>query len=129
MILAALTLGLLAVGTDTAARNQPDPAVPTPPVLSFPEPGIDDAAAYQGYQTRFFRDSKQNTVLIYLEPKGGRAVLVWADAAIEDEDKIIVSSPDIPRPAYVRYAWADNPVGANLFNSAGLPAAPFRTDP
>ena len=54
---------------------------------------------------------------------------VWADAAIEDEDKIIVSSPDIPRPAYVRYAWADNPDGANLFNSAGLPAAPFRTDP
>ncbi|MEK7951485.1 sialate O-acetylesterase [Luteolibacter soli] len=54
---------------------------------------------------------------------------VWADAEIDDEDKVIVSSPTIPRPAYVRYAWADNPAGANLFNSAGLPAAPFRTDP
>jgi sialate O-acetylesterase len=54
---------------------------------------------------------------------------VWADAEIEDDDKVIVSSPDIPRPAYVRYAWADNPAGANLTNSAGLPAAPFRTDP
>lgn len=53
---------------------------------------------------------------------------VWADAEIEG-DKVIVSSRAIPRPAYVRYAWADNPVGANLFNSAGLPAAPFRTDP
>jgi sialate O-acetylesterase len=54
---------------------------------------------------------------------------VWAEAEIEDGDKVIVSSPDIPRPAYVRYAWADNPAGANLTNSAGLPAAPFRTDP
>jgi sialate O-acetylesterase len=54
---------------------------------------------------------------------------VWADAEIDDEDKVIVSSPDVPRPAYVRYAWADNPAGANLTNSAGLPAAPFRTDP
>ena len=42
---------------------------------------------------------------------------------------MLVSSPAIPQPAFVRYAWADNPVGANLFNTAGLPAAPFRTDP
>ncbi|MCW1924983.1 GDSL-type esterase/lipase family protein [Luteolibacter arcticus] len=53
---------------------------------------------------------------------------VWADAEIEG-DKVIVSSPSVPRPAYVRYAWADNPAGANLTNSEGLPAAPFRTDP
>ena len=53
------------------------------PVLAFPEPGMDDTAAYQGYQTRFYRDSKQNTVQIYLQPQGGRVVLVWADAANE----------------------------------------------
>ncbi len=53
---------------------------------------------------------------------------VWADAEI-DGDMVIVHSPAVPRPAYVRYAWADNPAGANLYNSAGLPAAPFRTDP
>lgn len=40
-----------------------------------------------------------------------------------------VSSPEIPTPSFVRYAWADNPAGANLFNAEGLPAAPFRTDP
>jgi hypothetical protein len=56
---------------------------PRLPVLTFPEPGLDDTAAYQGYQTRFYRDSKSNTVQIYLEPSGGRAVLVWADAANE----------------------------------------------
>jgi sialate O-acetylesterase len=53
---------------------------------------------------------------------------VWADAEI-DSGMVIVHSSAVPRPAYVRYAWADNPAGANLFNSAGLPAAPFRTDP
>jgi hypothetical protein len=62
--------------TDSARRL-------TQPVLAFPEPGLDDTAAYQGYQTRFYRDSKGNTVQIYLQPRGGRAVLVWADAANE----------------------------------------------
>ncbi len=50
---------------------------------------------------------------------------VWADAVIEGES-IIVSSPAVSHPTQVRYAWADNPAGANLFNSEGLPAAPFR---
>jgi sialate O-acetylesterase len=27
-----------------------------------------------------------------------------------------------------RYAFQSNPEGANLYNSAGLPASPFRTD-
>ena len=56
---------------------------PVPPVLAFPEPGVDDTAAYQGYQTRFYRDSKNNTVQIYLQPQTARVVLVWADALNE----------------------------------------------
>ena len=52
-------------------------------MLAFPEPGVDDTAAYQGYQTRFYRDSKGNTVQVYLEPVGGRVVNLWADAADE----------------------------------------------
>ena len=58
-------------------------AGPVEPVLAFPEPGLDDSAAYQGYQTRFYRDSKRNAVQIYLEPRAGRVVHVWADAANE----------------------------------------------
>ena len=27
----------------------------------------------------------------------------------------------VPEPRRVRYAWADNPTGANLYNKAGLP--------
>ena len=57
------------------------PARQALPVLSFPEPGLDDSAAYGGYRTRFFRDAAANTVQIYLEPRGGRVVHLWADAA------------------------------------------------
>ena len=51
---------------------------------------------------------------------------VWADARIEG-NTVIVSSPKIPKPVAVRYGWANNPI-ANLYNRAGLPASPFRTD-
>ena len=51
---------------------------------------------------------------------------VWADAVIEG-NTIVVSSPDVPLPKYVRYGWAWNPV-VNLFNAEGLPAVTFRTD-
>jgi sialate O-acetylesterase len=52
---------------------------------------------------------------------------VWAKARIRG-DRVIVKNRKIKRPVAVRYAWADNPVGANLYNREGLPAAPFRTD-
>lgn len=52
---------------------------------------------------------------------------VWAKAKIEG-DKVVVWNDTISNPKYVRYAWADNPDGANLYNKEGLPASPFRTD-
>ncbi len=51
----------------------------------------------------------------------------WAQAYI-DGDEVVVSSPNVPNPVAVRYAWADNPDDANLYNAEGLPASPFRTD-
>jgi sialate O-acetylesterase len=45
-----------------------------------------------------------------------------------DHNTIVVSSPDVPAPVAVRYAWDNYPEGANLFNSENLPAPPFRTD-
>ena len=50
----------------------------------------------------------------------------WADAKIVG-NCVEVSCKDVPRPLAVRYAWAHNPLG-NLYNGAGLPASPFRTD-
>ena len=49
-----------------------------------------------------------------------------AQARIEG-DKVIVFSPDIKQPVAVRYAWENFPT-CNLYNGAGLPASPFRTD-
>ncbi len=51
---------------------------------------------------------------------------VWAKAEING-DKIVVSADGISAPAAVRYAWADNP-DCNIYNQAGLPMVPFRTD-
>ncbi|MBC7791203.1 MAG: hypothetical protein H7Z74_14755, partial [Anaerolineae bacterium] len=75
--IAFATLFLLPAITERAAFGQ---AAQTLPVLAFPEQGLDDTAAYQGYQTRFFRDSKANVVQVYLDPRGGRVVNLWADA-------------------------------------------------
>lgn len=51
----------------------------------------------------------------------------WAEAKIEGKS-VVVSSPEVPEPVAVRYAWASNPEGANLVNGEGLPASLFRTD-
>ncbi len=54
---------------------------------------------------------------------------VWAKAVIEGK-KVIAWSDEVAHPLAVRYAWADNPQGANLYNrdhlfKDGLPAASF----
>jgi len=51
---------------------------------------------------------------------------IWAEAKIDGEE-ILVFSPEIAEPRSARYGWADNPE-VNLYNKAGLPASPFRTD-
>ena len=54
-----------------------------PPYLAFPEPGLDDPVAYEGYRTRLYRDVRGNAVQIYLDHKSGRVVHLWADALDE----------------------------------------------
>jgi sialate O-acetylesterase len=49
----------------------------------------------------------------------------WARARITDHS-VEVWHDSIREPVSVRYAWADNPRGANLYNEEGLPASPFR---
>ena len=51
---------------------------------------------------------------------------VWANAVI-DGGSVVVSSDLVKSPVAVRYGWDDNPE-VNLYNRAGLPTAPFRTD-
>ena len=49
-----------------------------------------------------------------------------AEASIQD-NTVVVSSPTVPSPVYVRYGWNSVPE-VNLYNVEGLPASPFRTD-
>ena len=49
-----------------------------------------------------------------------------ADAKI-DGQTVVVSNPSIENPVAVRYCWGDNPP-VSLYNGAGLPASPFKTD-
>lgn len=59
---------------------------------------------------------------------GADKKFVWARTKLVDGNKVVVWSDEVPNPQYVRYAWSDNPVNANLYNKEGLPASPFRTD-
>jgi hypothetical protein len=82
----------------------PAPAQQTPPVLAFPEPGLDDSAAYAGYQTRFFRDAARNTVQVYLNQRASRIVTLLADG--ENESVGLTARDGAGRPAALR--WGDD---------------------
>jgi sialate O-acetylesterase len=58
---------------------------------------------------------------------GSDGVYYPADAMIE-KNVVVASSRYVKEPAHLRYAWADNPEDANLYNSEGLPASPFKTN-
>jgi sialate O-acetylesterase len=69
---------------------------------------------------------KGGGVLNYFSIAGADGIYYWAKAKIEG-DKVVVWNDNLPNPVSVRYAWADNPEGANLYNKEGLPASPFET--
>lgn len=62
--------------------------------------------------------------LKYIAVAGTDKAFVWARAEVK-KNQLIVWADSVAEPKWVRYAWADNPEGANLYNSAGLPASPF----
>lgn len=70
------------------------------------------------------RDGKLNEFAV----AGKDKKFYYANAKIIDKNTIEVICKDVESPIAVRYAWANNPSKANLYNSAGLPAHPFRTD-
>jgi len=51
-----------------------------------------------------------------------------AAVARVEGDTVVARSSDVVRPQYVRYAWANAPLTANLYNSAGLPASTFTSE-
>ncbi|MHB8579965.1 MAG: sialate O-acetylesterase [Ignavibacteriaceae bacterium] len=65
--------------------------------------------------------------LKYFAIAGADKKFVWANAKIVG-NKVVVWNNKVSKPVAIRYAWADDPEGANLYNKEGLPASPFRTD-
>jgi len=65
--------------------------------------------------------------LKWFQIAGADGKYVDAQATI-DGSSVVVKSADVSAPVSVRYAWDNYPYGANLYNAAGLPAAPFRTN-
>jgi sialate O-acetylesterase len=58
---------------------------------------------------------------------GADGKFAGANAKI-DGNSVVVSSTNVLAPTTVRYAWANFPDGGHLYNAAGLPAVPFRSD-
>src|SRR5882724_9969167 len=102
-----LTLLAFLLATQTVAQ-----ADTVPPYLGFPEPGLDDPAAYEGYTTRVYQDASGNAFQVYLKGNTGRVVNLWADAANESVGFTIRDSSG--RPAEL--AWGSS--GAVVTGSA-----------
>ena len=107
-ILVRMTLALISLVAQLAAVSPRQ----TPQVLSFPESGLDDPAAYRGYQTRFFRDAAGNTLQIYLDSRAGRVVHLWADG---ENESIGFTVRSAGRPATLR--WGGD--GATVASTGG----------
>ena len=99
----AMLLAILLALQTASARE-------APPVLQFPTPGLDDAAAYEGYTARLYRDARGNSVEIYIEGKTGRVVHLWADALNESIGFTVRDSVD--SPAAIAFSAGKATVGA-----------------
>ncbi|MCU4165765.1 sialate O-acetylesterase [Carboxylicivirga caseinilyticus] len=69
-----------------------------------------------------------NNLLEGFQIAGEDGRFVWANAVVMNRNTVKVWSPKISDPKIVRYAWEDNPAGANLKNKEELPASPFSTE-
>lgn len=59
---------------------------------------------------------------------GADKIFHWAQASLESDNTILVWSDAVASPVAVRYGWTDDATSGNVYNSAMLPASPFRTD-
>src|SRR5882762_1078767 len=102
-----MTLLAILVAAQTVAQ-----ADTVPPYLAFPQPGLDDPAAYEGYQTRVYQDAAKNALQVYWKGSTGRIVNLWADAANESVGFTVRDSSGKP----AELAWGSS--GAVVARSA-----------
>src|SRR5437764_14763828 len=87
------------------------PGDSVPPHLAWPEPGLDDPAAYEGYETRVYRDASGNAFQIYLNRSQGRVVHLWADAL--NESAGFTARDSAGAPAELAWSSGSAVVGAS----------------
>lgn len=115
----------LALAAEKVAYNEPKVVFSGPIYKSMKVEGNKVILSFENVGSGLL--AKGNSELKHFAIAGADKKFVWAKAKIE-KDKVIVWSTQVAKPVAVRYAWADNPEGANLYNKEGLPASPFRTD-
>jgi sialate O-acetylesterase len=81
-----------------------------------------------GHKTLLDEAKQSDAPLQRFQICGEDKVWKWAEARITGKDTVQVWHKEIEEPVAVRYAWAANAEGANLYNREGLPASTFRTD-
>jgi sialate O-acetylesterase len=129
----AVAIGLGDSGTSEVARRLALVAKAT--VYSIPvdyagpqfgSASVEGAAIRVRFQSAGEGLTASDKPLQSFEVAGSDHVFHPASASIQG-DSVVVRSAAVKQPIAVRYAWR-NPRDANLFDGAGLPAAPFRSD-
>ncbi|MDR1342117.1 MAG: beta galactosidase jelly roll domain-containing protein [Prevotellaceae bacterium] len=105
--------------------------------LAYGENIVSEGPVYLSHKTDGSKvilsfEEKNGSLLPTVELKGfavagADGIFHPAKAAISGKE-VVVWSDSVALPAAVRYAWANNPAGANLYNTEGLPASPFQLE-
>jgi sialate O-acetylesterase len=110
--------------------------IPSGPLFKAMKPGIGDLILEFDYADGLMTAAKQGYAAPVPTPgvapkhfaiAGADRAWFWADAEIRG-NTIVLSSDKVPEPVAVRYAFRAYPDGVNVYNAAGLPMVPFRTD-
>jgi sialate O-acetylesterase len=87
---------------------------------------VEGARAIVGFDHADGLGARDGKSLAWFDIAGADGRYYPASATIEG-DKVVLTSPRVPAPVTVRFAW-DEAAQPNLVNRAGLPAMPFRSD-
>jgi len=93
-------------------------------VLTFDNVGSGLTAGQHNTHTNAFEPLPE-TELTWFEVAAKGDTLFHAAKAIILKDKVIVSCPEVMKPAQLRFCWNETAM-PNFFNKEGLPAVPFR---
>ncbi len=94
-------------------------------ILTFDNGGAKLVVGEQtGREFQLAQDARLNRFAV----SGADGKFYWAEAKITSANTVEVTAPEVAEPIHVRYAFQDNPEGANLYNAEGFPASPFSTE-